>query len=272
MQKMALKKPAVKPALQKPAEPEEFEFELSTGKDRDSHRTIIYGSGGVGKTSLAANITGIGKKPVFIDLEHGSIDMEVTRVKKVDCWEMLRGILQKPANFKDFDVIVIDSFTVAQELCSDYVVRTIPTEKNKKAKRIGDYGYGGGYRHIFDNFKKLLSDLDHLALSGKNIIAICHDATEKVPNPAGEDFLRWTMNLQSSSSYNLCMACKNWTDHLLFLCFDRIAEDGKAVGGQTRTIYALEQAHFMAKSRTIKDDQFNFATPDDATVWKAIFQ
>ena len=61
-----------------------------------------------------------------------------------------------------------------------------------------------------------------------------------------------------------------WADHVLFLGYDVVSEDGKGIGGGTRTIWPAEQPSHIAKSRRIAGPaQFSHATDD--TIWRRIF-
>ncbi len=135
------------------------------------------------------------------------------------------------------------------------MVKTIPHEKGNKVERIEDYGYGKGYQHVYDAFLTLLGDLDAHVRAGRNVVLICHDCTNSVPNPAGEDWLRYEPRLQSAGSgkASIRLRTREWADHMLFLGYDVDVKDGKGRGSGTRTIYPCELPHCMAKSRTMAE-------------------
>src|SRR5690606_16593610 len=89
----------------------------------------------------------------------------------------------------------------------------------------------------------------------RNVILIAHDCTETVPNPAGDDYIRYEPRLQSpkSGKASIRLRFREWLDNLWFIGYDILAKDGKAQGHGSRTIYPTEQPHCMAKSRTIQD-------------------
>ena len=51
----------------------------------------------------------------------------------------------------DVDVIVIDSLTIVERLCTDWIIENVSTGKGR-ATSIESYAYGKGYRFIHDEF------------------------------------------------------------------------------------------------------------------------
>ena len=157
-------------------------------------RVTIYGPGGIGKTSLAA----AAPAPAFIDLDGslgklarvGAVAADVM-VAPVTTWADLRSTLNAAEGWEGVKSIVIDTMTKAEELATQHVLDTIPAERDRKAERIEDYGYGKGYRHLYDEMLRLLSDLERHVAAGRNVILVAHDTRARVPNPAGEDWLRY---------------------------------------------------------------------------------
>jgi hypothetical protein len=109
---------------------------------------------------------------------------------------------------------------------------------------------------VFDTFLPLLADLDTHVRAGRNVMLICHDCTCNVPNPAGEDWLRYEPRLQSPTSgkASIRLRVREWADHVLFMGYDvAVNKDGKGQGSGTKTLYTSELPHFMAKSRTTQE-------------------
>ena len=149
--------------------------------------------------------------------------------------------------------LVIDSATKAEELCVAHTLATVSHEKNGRVCRsIEDYGWGKGYMHVFEQFLALLTVLDLHSRAGRHVILICHDCTSNVPNPAGEDWLRYEPRLQNPNSgkASIRLRVREWADHVLFMGYDVAVKDGKGQGAGTRTLYPSELPHCMAKSRT----------------------
>lgn len=240
------------------------------------HRVGIYGPGGIGKTTLAATAPG----PVaFFDLDDSLpvllpslAGYDVRRVEGIDGWENMRVALHGDG-WDDIRTIVIDSATKAEELALGWTLANVPHEKDGVLiRRIEDYGFGKGWQHNFETFLKLLGDLDRHVRAGRHVVLICHDCTATVPNPKGEDWLRYEPRLQSPSSgkNSIRLRVREWADHVLYLGYDKgnVTEGKMAKGFETRTIYPVETPHCMAKSRTCSDAMA--AELHDANLWSGI--
>lgn len=239
-------------------------FGRSRGTTRAAHRLMIYGTGGVGKTSLAA----AAPAPVFADLEGGSKDLDVERVDGIENWADLRAWLQS-GDFDGVQTVVIDSGTRAEEWCVRHVVENVRTDKGAKVETIEGYGFGKGYVYVFEEWRRFLADLEAHYNKGRNVVLVCHDRIGKVPNPSGDDYIRHEPRLQSSEKASVMLATKEWCDHVLFIGYDVAAKDGKAKGSGTRTIYTVEEATHMAKCRGLDGTPILYERGGVA-VWQAL--
>ena len=240
------------------------------------HRVVLYGPGGIGKTSLAAQLPG----PVaFFDLDDSlprlasQLDTaNLMPVSGVDSWDALRDALQAEG-WDKIKSIVIDTGTRAEEMAIAKTLESVPHEKGTKVQRLEDYGFGKGYTHVYDTFLPLLAELDRHSRAGRHVAIICHDCTNTVPNPAGEDWLRYEPRLQSPNSgkASIRLRVREWADHVLFLGYDvDVGKDGKGRGAGTRTIYPAELPHCMAKSRTTQTPA-PLVHGQGAAFWKELF-
>lgn len=219
-------------------------FGRSEGITRAAHRVMIYGTGGIGKTSLAAKAPA----PVFADLEGGSEDMSIPRVTGVENWADLRAWLTS-GDFDGVQSIVIDTVTTAEEWCRQHVIANVKTEKGAIVNSLEGFGWGKGYTHLFEEWRRLLADLETHYRAGRNIVLLAHAHIGKVPNPAGDDYIRNQPRLFVNNQVSLLHSTVEWCDHTLFVNYDVAAKDGKAKGSGTRTIYTVETATHLAKTR-----------------------
>lgn len=220
---------------------------------------MLYGTGGIGKSTLAC----LAGKVAFFDLDES---LEVLRSQleeqcipfpervQASNWNEIRSTLQA-SGWDGIDTVVLDTGTKAEEFAAAETIRTKRHEKGHSVKSIEDYGYGKGFQFVFDTFQCLLGDLDRHIREGRNIIIIAHDCVSNVPNPDGEDWIRYEPRLQSPKTGNnsIRLRLKEWCDHVLFLSYDVAAKDGRAKGSGTRSLITAETPTCMAKSRTTNE-------------------
>jgi hypothetical protein len=257
--KMEDMKTVVTPRPKMPAAPAQSaagKKQVSFGavKSAGGHRVLLYGPGGIGKTTLAAQLPG----PVaFIDLDESLPILRLDGVHQVNgiaVWQDLRDALASDG-WDSIKTIVIDTATKAEELAVAHTLQHTLID-GKRVASIEGYGFGKGYSFVFDTFLLLLGDLDRHARAGRNVVLICHDCTSNVPNPSGEDWIRYEPRLQApgSGKASIRLRVREWADHVLFIGYDiNVSKDGKGEGKGTRTMYTCEKPHCMAKSRTTQD-------------------
>jgi AAA domain len=232
------------------------------------NRVLLYGTGGIGKTTLAAAAPG---EVVFFDLDNslGKLGLE-NSVVEVESWVDLLEKLRSdwPAKVK---TIVIDSVTRAEELCIEYVLQTVKVA-NQAATSLEDYGYGKDVRYVFEKFQFLLMALDRHFREGRNVILIAHECTPETVNPTGQNWLRFEPRLRSSKKgdNSIRLKAKEWCDFVGFLNYDVSVKDKKGEGKGSRTLYLSEMPGYMAKNRGC-EGPIDIVHGKEAAVWKKIF-
>ena len=253
--------------------------EIPTGQGQ---RIGLFGPGGIGKTTMAAMLAVADERPAAcFDLDDSlpiigpalaaaGYPGKLQVVNGIETWQQIRDALQA-AGWDDVGTIVIDSATRAEELAVAHTLATVKNERDQFVQRIEAYGYGKGYQYVYETFLTLLGDMDAHVRAGRNVVLIMHDCTTTVPNPKGDDWLRYEPRLQSPNSgkASIRLRVREWLDHLLFLGYDVEAKDGIGENKQSsRTIYPTEQPHCMAKSRILRDTAQ--LVEFDTAVWNAL--
>lgn len=240
-------------------------FTVTKGTKSGAKRVGVYGPPGIGKSSLAA----LAKNPVIVDLELGTRAIDCARIDSVTTFAELRALLQSPI-LDQFGTIVIDSASKVEDMIDRHILATIPKEKGGLPARLSDYGFGKEQGHRYDQFLLFLQDLDLHIRAGRHVIVICHSVIADVPNPTGDNFIRWEprVNNPKSGKQSSLGAFVSWLDDLLFLGYDVAIEEGKGRGSGTRTIWGTERPDHMAKSRPAIDP-LPF-TEGDSTVWNKL--
>lgn len=237
---------------------------------KGGQRVVLYGSGGIGKTTLAM----AAPKSVFIDLDLGASDIpEAKGLDGVNDWADLLEALRHDALWDGCETIIIDSVTAAERWCKEHVCMFVPNDKGVIVTSIEDYGYGKGYTHVYDEFLKLLAELDrHITKFKRNVILVCHQVKANSPNPFGEDYLCYEPDLQQPGKLGRIRdRVKNWCDHMLFIAYDiGVDKAGKGIGSGTRSIYSSEMPTHWAKTRSLDGKPIPF--PKGSTlVWDKLF-
>lgn len=262
------------PKLPTANKPKRGSFEITRGAIKTAQRIGIYGPGGIGKTSLAAMLP----KAAFVDLDEGSNRLDVARLSDangsnlVKTWADLRAALADNSLWKDCKSVIIDSATRAEELAVAHTVATVKHEKGHTVKRLEDYGYGKGYSHLYDTFLQLFADLDRHIRAGRNVVLICHECTANVPNPGGEDYIRYEPRLSAPASgkSSIRHRLKEWCDHLFYIGYDVFTVKGKAQGSSERQIYPVEMPTHWAKSRSLAEPiEYEKDSPE---LWNQLFE
>lgn len=252
------------PVSAQPAAPRTFS--IVSGAQASAQRVMLYGPGGIGKSSLAALMP----NPVYLDIDSGTNQLDVARVGGLTTYEDVRAVLND-SMLDAYGSVVLDTATRLEALAVAHVVATVPHEKGTRVTSIEGYGYGKGYQYVYDAFQLVLHDLDARARKGQHVCIIAHACTANVPNPAGEDWMRYEPRLQAppSGKASIRETVIEWCDHVLFVDYDvSVSQDGKASGAGTRTIYPYELPTHRAKSRLLADPIPY--VKNDNTLWKQL--
>jgi hypothetical protein len=255
---------------------------FSRGRITQGERIGIYGPGGLGKTELVAGLKEVGIEPLFIDLDQGSLGLDVARGmvdgELVHTFDGVRAVLQDRDGIlkEGFGAVVIDTFSALEDVTREWVLAHVPHEKrDRRVERIEDYGFGKGYQHIFETALLVLQDLDALCRMGVHVVLICHQCAQKVPSAETEDFLEYQPRLQSPTNGKLRERVFEWTNHFFRVDHDRSVDDGKVARGDVRSIHTIRTTTAWAKHRSMphgREFPDTIAYPKGGTeLWEIMF-
>lgn len=143
------------PTRQTTAQPAPFKLNITRGVRREPPRIVLHGAPGIGKSTLASRAP----SPVFLDLEHGTLQMDVSRADGIDSWEALLGALRALATeAHDFRTVVIDTLDRAEWLCWQHLCQR---ERVNSIELVGK-GYGRGYVAAYEQFRAFAALLEAL--------------------------------------------------------------------------------------------------------------
>lgn len=214
---------------------------ISTGVISRAQKVVIYGSEGVGKTTLAASFP----NPLIIDTEGGTAQMDVRRIDKPQSWEELIAIVGEVSTTPGIcKTLVIDTADWAEQLAVAHVCAKY------KQNSIESFGYGKGYTYLSEEFSRLFAALDKVIAAGIHTVVTAHAKMRKfeLPDEMGA-YDRWEMKL----SKQVAPLLKEWCDILLFLNYQTFvvtteSKSQKAQGGK-RVMYTSHHPCWDAKNR-----------------------
>ena len=215
-------------------------LEIIEGIQPSPLKICIYGSEGIGKTSLAAKLP----DPVFLDTEGSTARLPVKRIIIRDWEHLIATVKEIYLNPTVAKTVVLDTADWAEAMCDSYVCN-----KYHKAN-IEDFGFGKGYTYLSDEFSILLTHLTKLTEVGINVAVVAHGKPRKFELPEEQGaFDRWEMKLSKQVSPLI----KEWCDMLLFCNYKTFiitAENKakKAQGGK-RVMYTSHNPCWDAKNR-----------------------
>ena len=222
-------------------------FEINTGVVKTPLKVIIYGTEGVGKTTLASKFP----KPLFIDAENGSGALNVARYPYPTSWQMLVSEVQEFLNNpQGYKTLVIDSIDWAEAKAIEMICAGM------RVNGIEDIGWSKGYTYLNEEMGRLLNLLTEVINRGVNVVLIAHMVIRTITKPEETgSYDRYELKLKQAKNGNNCQLVKEWADLILFcnyrefLVADKTTGKKKATGGKERIMYTEHAATWDAKNR-----------------------
>lgn len=236
-------------------------FDITKGAKRQAWKIGIYGEPGVGKSTLAS----LCPNAIFADIEGSMLDMDVSRVEGLNCWEDLREWVQQ----QESGICGIDSMSKAEDWCADYIIRTKTKDGEHATTSIEDFKYKAGAKFVSDEFRLLLSDIEKAFMRGVSWIMIAHDKIDWYRNPDDKDFRMHNPDLLENKDVSIRADWIRFCDHIAYIGKDVAVQQGKAKGGNSRTIYMDGSANRVSKQRGLDIDVLPWSI-DDNTLWKML--
>lgn len=215
-------------------------------------KVVLYGVGGIGKTTWAANAP----SPIFLFTEEGQGSLDVARFELRDndpvlrSWqELLDCVSALYSQDHDYGTVVIDTLDFAEPMLWEY------TAAKHGKDNIEAFGFGKGYGYAVDEARQLFQGLEALRNErGMAVVILAHSETKRFESPDVESYDRYKLRLQD----RLAAFVHDWSDALLFANYQtHVVKDKeefnkerrRAVGQGKRVIHTQERPAFWAKNR-----------------------
>ena len=217
-------------------------MEITRGKVPCAKRVLIYGTSGIGKSTLGACFP----EAVFIDVEGSTKELTVGRLPDPERWEdIINELRWVTANTDELKTVVIDTIDWAERLAIAYVC------KQHGLKSIVGANYGKGYVWLAEEISRFLRFCSDVVDAGINVVLIAHSQLRRVelPDEMGAfDMYDLKTEKRTAPLY------KEWADMVLFCNYKTdVVTDGstnkrKAKGGK-RVMYTTHRPQWDAKNR-----------------------
>lgn len=222
---------------------------INRGRQEQAPRVLLYSPPKIGKTGWAAQIPGV----VFVASEQGTQEYDVARVPVINkcegrgpghrCgWSMFHAWLDffvsKP---HEFNAIAIDTLDWLESVLFSHLIATCPKGKSTMVESHG--GYSKAYEVAVDEWRRVASKLDRIALERGMIVALlAHSSVSKFYDPQSDSFDQHKLKMHKNGAG----FWQEWADAILFANFEMqynaIEGEWKATG--RRVVHTTPPTNF----------------------------
>lgn len=225
--------------------------QVHSGRRHRAPRLLIYGTEGIGKSTLAAQAP----KPIFLPTEDGLDQIECDSFPLAQSFEdVLAYLTVLSTEDHPYKTVVIDSADWLERLIFDHVCKQYGAKSIEKV----DGGYGKGYVHALTQWRQVIDALRYLReQKGMIVILLAHAKIEKFADPESTAFDRFSPRLNKNATALLC----EWCDAILLATREHGAAKGEKSGGQ-RILRCVGTPACVAKNRYDLPETLPLSWPD----------
>ena len=204
---------------------------------------IVYGEPGIGKTTLAARISGC----YLVDVEDRAAHVDAVG-ERVDDWPGLRAVVRAfAAESHPYRVLALDTLDRAQDLCAAWICA------QRGWDTLDAPGYGRGYVELRAGMMALADDLVDVVTSGRGVLLLAHAQRQRVEDPVQGEWDRWSVRLHDAPRSSVAAVYVERADiiGLAAMAVARVSREGerqqraRAAG---RYLYTTPDAGRLAKA------------------------
>lgn len=225
---------------------------IKTGVRIKPPKVVVYGVGGIGKTTFAAGAP----NPVFLFTEEGQGLLDVPRFEPeendpvIRTWQQLiEACRVLHGDEHSFGTVVLDTLDFAEPLLWRYTAGRYAKDD------IEAFGYGKGYGYAVDEARVLFDWFDALRRDRQMaVVILAHSKVRRFESPDAESYDRYQLDVHE----RLASHVHSWCDALMFANYKaHVVKDKeefnkerrRATGTGERVLYAEERPSYWAKNR-----------------------
>lgn len=216
----------------------------------------IYGTGGIGKTSLAAEFP----NPLYLytagEKPPKNISMQQKLIRSTaDLYSVVGALLTET---HDFQTIIIDTLDALEPMIWADVCERKEWDSIDSNDKGSPTAFGKGWPEVDKDWQQFMEGMHELSKAGMIVVLLIHDDAKKVKNdPMLDEYRRYEPHLQPRAVDII----KNSVNALLFITRrtstkqveaafgGKPTQKPEAMSGAERLIYTDERAGFLAKNR-----------------------
>ena len=215
----------------------------------EPRRIILYGVGGIGKSTWAAMAPDV----IFVQCEDGLSDIPTKLAHRFPLSTSFDGVMANLQKLHQgqhqYKAIAVDSGDWLEKLIWKKVC------EDKHVANIEDIGYAKGYQFAIDYWRQFVDALNWLRRDRQMMaIIIVHSQVVRFEDPMTESYDRYILQLNKHANALLVQ----WADEVLFATYKKYTkaeakgfnqERAIAVGTGERVVYTTERPSHIAKNR-----------------------